>query len=99
MARPEFITNEDIARWSEMIDADLSPTLAESAIIKEVCYAGLWLAEQLHFLKCQEELIIRIQWTAGKLSFGRDPWEVHQQILDDYINNKLVFEEDLSDLN
>jgi hypothetical protein len=101
MPRPDFVTNEDIARWSENIDNDprLSPALKEQAIIREICYAGLWLTEELEKLKCPEEMIVRIQYTAGKLSYGRDIWEVHQMILDGYKLNEIEFEMDPSELN
>lgn len=97
MSRPENITNEDIARWDEIIEHDpiinsLPPNLVDLPIFREVCYAGIWLYEKLAELSCPNEIILRIQDYGGKLSFGRDPWEVHQQILQDYIDNKLVFE-------
>lgn len=96
MRRPDFVTNEDIDRWSSIIEAD--PTFpkdyADQVILKEVCYAGLWLSESLQAIECPDEMIIRIQWTAGRLSFGRDVWEVHQKMFNDYIDNKLVFESD-----
>jgi hypothetical protein len=101
MPRPEIVTNEDIARWSEEIDNDknLSPTLAQNPIIREVCYAGLWLAEELEKLQCPEEIMTRIRFTAGSLSYGRDIWEIHQMILDKFISNELEFEDDDSELN
>ena len=101
MNRPEFITNEDIARWSDNIDRDpyFSPALLCSPLIREVCFAGLWLTEKLEKLNCPPTIITRIQWTAGKLSFGKDIWEVHQEILEKYKNNELVFEEDPSEIN
>jgi hypothetical protein len=59
----------------------------------------LYLVEQLMKLECPNELITRIQFTAGKISFGRDPWEVHLKILEDYKNNKLDFDTDPENLN
>lgn len=101
MTRPDFITDEDITRWLENIKQDehFPKVLLDSAVVKEVCFSGLWLCEQLEELGCPEELIVRIQYTAGTLSFGRDPWEVVQKILDGYRNNELEFETDSSDLN
>lgn len=95
MNRPEFVSNEDIARWSNIVDKDdsLSQVLKDSTIIREVCYAGLWLAEELSKLSCEDDLITRIQWTAGKLSFGRDTWKVHQNILQEFKDNKLVYDD------
>jgi hypothetical protein len=102
MPRPNFISNEDIIRWSRSIDLDksLPSEMSKSAVIREVCFAGLWLTEELFKLNCPEIIVARIQWTAGKLSYGRDPWEIHQQILEEYNNNTLVFEaEPIEDLN
>lgn len=47
MSRPKFISNEDLDRWSDIIDNDLTlpKHVAKEALIREVCYAGLWLAE------------------------------------------------------
>jgi len=94
--RPTFITQEHIIRWNELMQQDplFPPALFKSSIILEVCYAGLYLQEELHKLQCPEELITRIQWHGGKLSFGRDPWEIHLQLLNDYKDNQLTFEDD-----
>ncbi len=96
MQRPEFISNEDITRWSNDIDQDskIPKEYKDAPIIREVMYSGIWLAEQLKKLNCPQSLITRIQWTAGRLSFGRDIWEVHQEIFDLYKNDGLSFEED-----
>ncbi len=93
MSRPEFITNIDISRWDNCLEQDknLPKEILQSPIIREVCYAGLYLSEQLESLQCPDELIVRIQFTAGKLSYGRDIWEVHQQVLQDYKDNKITF--------
>jgi hypothetical protein len=96
MSRPNFISHEDIVRWDDNLQNDpyLSPDILSQPIILELCYAGLWLTEELTELRCPDEYIVRIQYTAGKLSYGRDPWEVHQQLLDEYIANTLQFEEE-----
>lgn len=99
MSRPDFVTNEDILRWSEKIDQDLPKNLASDAIIREVCYAGQWLVEQLQELQVPDEIVARLQYTAGKLSFGRDPWEMHRGLLLAYEDNQLVFEPELEELN
>lgn len=101
MPRPEFITNEDILRWSENIDNDplVSKGLAQEPILREVMYAGLWLCESLDKLKCPHDIITRIQFTAGQYSFGRDPWEAHQKILELYNTNQLKFEPEPADIN
>lgn len=98
MSRPESVENEDIIRWSEIIDNDpnISVGLAQSPIIREVMYAGLWLSEQLANINCPDEIITRIQYTAGQLSFGREPWTIHQDLLDRYIKKLLMLEENLN---
>jgi len=101
MSRPSFISTDDISRWSKEIDNDdrLPKGLIESPVIREVCYAGLWLCEELEKLSCPDSLIVRIQFTAGKMSFGKDVWQVHRQFLDDYKNNKLNIASDSKNLN
>jgi hypothetical protein len=96
MTRPDFIKVTDIKRWEENINND--PHIPKSWLalppIKEACLAGLWLAEELAKQKCPEEIIIRIQYTAGMLCYGKDIWAVHQQILQDYTDGNLEFEDD-----
>jgi hypothetical protein len=103
--RPEFITEADITRWSKNYEeetrhqADMPSFLFDSPIIREVCYAGMWLCEELEKLNCSPELITRIQFTAGGMSFGRDPWAAHQKVLEAYRNNELKLEADPSAAN
>jgi len=94
--RPTFVTEDDIKRWDENLknDTTLPPIIFDNPTLKEVCYAGLYLAEQLDALQCPPEYIVRIQYTAGRCSFGRDPWKVHQEFLELYKLNKLDFEPD-----
>jgi hypothetical protein len=95
--RPSYITNEDIQRWSEKINADplLPAEMVSNPIIMEICYAGQWLSEKLAELECPEDMIGCILYTAGQICFGRqDPWEVHQIMLEDYVSGDLEFEED-----
>lgn len=97
--RPEFITDQQIITWEETIRQDpillaLPKEVIDLPIFKEVCYAGLWLGEELVKIQCPSSFITRIQWQAGKLSYGRDPWEVHQKLLQAYINNEMIFESD-----
>lgn len=100
MKRPEFVTDEDITRWSETLDQDeLGSVFAKDPIMKEVCYAGFWLSEELDKLDCPEDLSFRIQDAAGRLSFGRDTWEVCQKVLEAYKNNELIFEPEPVELN
>lgn len=93
MSRPDFITEEDIAKWDHIIDTDPAMPIAvlDEPLIREVMYAGLWLTEELIKAECSEENIFLLQFTAGQLSFGKDPWDVHQEMLDDYLNNRIEF--------
>lgn len=90
MSRPEFVSNEDISRWSEIIDNDPSfpKDYSQQVILKEVCFAGIWLVEALQVTNCSDDDIQILQWNAGKLSFGRDPWEVHIKIYNDYLTSQ-----------
>lgn len=97
MPRPDFVTNDDISRWSENIDNDvnLSVGLATNPIFREVLYAGLWLVEQLIDAGCPNEYITRIQFTAGQLSYKHDPWQIHQYVWKSYLNSELDFDTDV----
>jgi hypothetical protein len=99
MKRPEFVSNEDVARWSEAINSDPNtPTLyAEQPLMRELMYAGCWLGEQLKQEGCNDVLIVRIQYTVGQLFFGHDPWEVAQEMFMAYKNNQLEFEFDYNE--
>lgn len=99
--RPDFVTEEDIKRWDFNMENDLQlpKIVLEWPTLKEVCYAGFYLAEQLDALRCPPEYIVRIQYTAGRLSFGRDPWEVSQELLELYKLNQLEFEPDPENIN
>ncbi len=95
MPRPDSVTNEDILRWSETIDNDpiITPTMAQIPIVREVCYAGQWLVDRLTELDCPAHLIFQMMFTAGQLCFGRpDPWQVHQEMLTEFINANIDFE-------
>jgi hypothetical protein len=101
MSRPDFVTDEDISRWNTHMNDNpqLPQLLISNPTIREVCYAGEWLSEELDKLDCPEEFLNRILFTAGKLSFGRDPWEIHQQMLNSYNLNELDYETEPSELN
>lgn len=96
MTRPDFVTNEDITRWADNIDHDVNipKVLSNQPLMREVMYSGLWLSERLKQLECNDELIPRIQYLAGSLAFGNDPWIVVQEVLEAYKNNDLEFEID-----
>lgn len=95
--KPSDVTEEDISRWNKLIEQDfqIQKLAKQSLLIKELCYAGFWLQESLIKLNCSPGLIVRIQYSAGKYSFGRDLWEAHAEVLEAYKNNELVFEEDM----
>ncbi len=101
MPRPEFISDIQISEWNKIIDEDniLPKSMSSSSVIREVCYAGMWLSDELASLGCPQELIIRIQFTAGKMSFGRDPWEVSQMMYDKYKKNELIIEPEIDSLS
>jgi hypothetical protein len=94
MPRPDFITDSDIERWTMMLDYETRMPKAafESMGFKEMCFSGMWLGEELEKLGCPELLVVRILFTAGKLSFGRDAWEVSIMVLEKYKNNELQIE-------
>ena len=100
MVRPDFVSSEDIARWSEVIDTDeLIPAFfKQAALLREIHYAGLWLVEELQKLSCEDHKIVQIQFTHGFESFGNNPWEIAQELLAAYKDNTLVFEEDFDPL-
>jgi len=97
----KILTDEQLIKFNNCIDNDqfLPQSCKDNPIIRDLCRSGLWLCEQLEKLKCPEELIVRIQYSAGKASFGHDCWDVHQQFLDGYVNNQLDFETENSELN
>jgi hypothetical protein len=101
MSRPNNITDEDVKRWDQVIDCDgsIPENIKGSSFFRELLRAGVWLKESLQELNCPDDLIIRLQFTAGKYSFGRDLWEAHSEILNAYKNNELEFEKDPDELN
>lgn len=92
MSRPEFITKEDVKKWADNIDNDPKMKQFGGSLknegFREMCYAGLWLAETLDGLGAQREFIQRMQFTAGRMCLGRDPWDVSQFILKAYKNGE-----------
>jgi len=101
MPRPIEVNVEKIAEYDEMIDNDpnFPEGMQNNKLVREVCYAGLYMCEQLEALGCPEALMVRIQYTAGKQSFGSDPWEVHQEMLAQYKNNELKFDLEPDEVN
>jgi len=101
MRRPDFVSDDDIARWSKELDNDttISSDLISEPILKEVCLAGMWLNERLEELGCPVELITRIQFGAGRYSYGRDIWMSHKKFLDDYNNGIVYIDFDRKNMN
>ena len=102
MPRPNSVTNEDLSRWDEIIDNDpiVSPAMLQNPIVREVCYAGQWLADKITELNCPDHVIGRIMYTAGRICFGRkDPWEVHLDILNRFVDGTLEYEVDSDNIN
>lgn len=99
MKRPDFITDEDIKRWSEVINLEPAHVreFASFEAGREVLYASFWLAEHLQEEGCPPEIITRIQYTMGSLSFGHDPWEIAQEMLEAFKNNEMEFEFDYNE--
>ncbi len=97
----KYVTFEQLSEYDHNIDNDpyIDDLIKKNPTIREVCRAGLFLCSALEDLDCPQSLILRIQWTAGKLSYRNDPWEVHASILEKYKNNTLVLEEDPEDLH
>lgn len=96
MTRPDSVTNEDVVRWDENLDTDpaLPKVFLNNPITREVCRAGLYLAEELDKLGCPDELITRIQFTCGRMAFGRDPWEAATFLLKSYDDGTLTMADD-----
>lgn len=92
----KYVSFEEISVIDNYLDKDpyMLSEYKNNPIIREVCRAGLFLCSKLEELNCPENLIVRIQWTAGKLSYNKDPWEVHNDILEKYKNNTLIIEND-----
>lgn len=86
MKRPDFVCDDDIVRWSKELDDDptIPKELIKEPILKEVCLAGMWLNEKLNELGCPSEMITKLQFGAGKQSYGKNIWEIHKKFLDDY---------------
>lgn len=101
MMEHKYLTADQLNKFDQLIDQDQNiPSFCkQNEVIREVCRCGLWLANELEKLNCPESLITRIQWTAGKLSFGKDPWKIHQAILADYQSDSLIFENDSEEKN
>ena len=93
--RPSFINEADITRWTTNISNDpLIKDLVNNPTIQEVCFATYWLWEELIKENCPDDIATRIQYTAGQISFGRDPWEVCQDLVLKFKNDELEYEDD-----
>ena len=102
MPRPLELSFEKIEEYDRRIDNDpyMDQSLAQNPIIREICRAGQYMCDKLVELNCPDIMIARMLYTGGQLSFGRsDPWAIHQDLLDQYINGTLEFAVDPNDLN
>ena len=100
MPRPIHLPNEDLQRWSAIIDQDpnMPTAMSSNPIIREVLYAGQYLSDQLREQHCPEHIIGQLMYRAGQLSFGqKDPWRVHLDLLERYQTGTLIFEIDPND--
>lgn len=88
--RPDFITDEQIAAWDDNIENDealletLSYDLINRPEIKEVLYAGLWVAEELTKMGYDSTTVTDIQYAHGRQSFGNDTWQIAKIFVDAY---------------
>lgn len=90
----KYVTYDQIDSYDASIDNDpyIDNFIKSNKKIREVCRAGLYLYESLQNLNCHPSLIIKIQFTAGKLSYNKDPWEIHFSMIEKYKNNSLILE-------
>ncbi len=89
-ARPDFITEEQIAKWDTDLknDTTLLETIPLELInepeMKEVLYAGLWVVEELTRMGYDSTTVSDIQYSHGRQSFGRDTWQIAKIFVDAY---------------
>jgi len=90
----KYVTLEKIQQFDEGInqDKELLQLIKQHPILREVCRAGLFLAEELEKDNCPEEFVLKIQEMAGKLSYKKDPWSVSAELLERYRKNELIIE-------
>ena len=95
-----FLTDQQYQEYLTIIEQDQTTTdlIKTTPQLKEVVLAGVWLSDELKKLNCHPSLLFRIHYTAGQLSYGKDPWQVHQDILEKYKNNQLQWDPEV-DLN
>lgn len=97
------LSSDQIQLYDDIIDNDntIADEYKTDPTVREVMRAGLFLAHQLDNMKCPHETILRIQYTAGEMSFGHDPWEVVSELLEQYTSGTLEMEpsEDPSKIN
>lgn len=95
------LTQQQLQQYDLNIDNDphLTEETKSNPTMRELCRAGLYLVDQLKTLQCPDAYIMRIQYTAGAASFGRDVWEVHKEFVRRYRDNELEFEQNVDDLN
>lgn len=97
--KPEFVSDEEIAELDRRIDEEIANTILDmnsfrqNPAAQEVLRAGLWLTIELEKLGCNETLAVQFQYTFGQKSFGQEPWDVAQEMLNSYMNNTFTISE------
>jgi len=102
MPRPIDLTYEKIAEYDKIIDNDplMDENLSQNPIVREVCYAGQYLCEQLTKINCPDHVIGQIMYTAGAMCYGRkDPWPIHQDMYNRFVAGELEFQVESNALN
>jgi hypothetical protein len=97
----KYVSLNKILEYDFNINSDplMSSEHKNSSDIREACRAGFYLLEQLKKINCHPSLLNKIKWTAGLLSYKKDPWEIHNLVLEKYKDNTLVLETDQEDIS
>lgn len=95
MKRPDFVTDEEISRWTEELENDeLTPSpFKDEVLLREIIFSGMWLVEKLQDLDCPDHHIVQLQFAHGFESFGVDCWKKAEEILLAYENGEVDFSE------
>lgn len=99
MSKPSFVSDEEIAELDKKISLDINGTMLDmesfiqNSAYRDVMRAGLWMTQELLKQGCNEVLVVQFQYTFGKESFGFDPWEKAQELLNAYMNNTYTIAE------
>lgn len=101
MKRPDFVTDEDITRWTDELENDpMTPSpFKDEVLLREIIFSGMWLAEKLQDLHCPDHRIVQVQFAHGFECFGNDCWKKAEEILLAYENDEIDFSESDEDYN